>query len=190
MRPSLPVLFLFLGLFATAGAQDPKSSFGTLADLPPHLRFEEGKLNLVVDYAAADGKGVPLYVVNATDAPQQFVFVLPVLRETLGDDGQWRRCDPTVPPWCLDGVPLHVMIPPSGFFKESFRLNSDQGERRTIRYRQYVQDGVSKWTTTFTSNEGLGLVDPAEVEASRFDYIGASLGPIEDVARIAFACAA
>jgi hypothetical protein len=52
-----------------------------------------------------------------------------------------------------------VMIPPSGFFKESFRLNSDQGERRTIRYRQYVQDGVSKWTTTFTSNEGLGLPD-------------------------------
>ena len=175
----LTLALLFEVFFSAWGnAAELKRNLGSIGDLPPYLRFRDGETSYVADYRAKEGGVVPIYVVNATDAPVQHGVFIPMLfRETLCADGTWRRCDSFSQFGCGVGLDESVTIPPRGFLKLHRDLDSTTGKLQKVRFREYTPAGPLPGIT----NEGEGVVDLNEVRMCRLDTISANSAPFEDL---------
>jgi hypothetical protein len=167
-------------LFAHPGhGKDLRESLASIRELPPHVQFRAGEKSYVADYSAAENGTVPIYVVNATAGPVEHGLFMPwMFRETLSEEGVWRRCEPF--PQIVDGVGLDetMIIPRDQFLVFHAARDSSRGTRQKVRFRMYTTGGPLPEVT----NIGEGLVDPEDVRSSAMDVISALSGSFADLA--------
>jgi hypothetical protein len=176
----LPGIVLLLSLLSDASAAaDLSDNVKPLGELPPHLRFEDGRVNLVADYAAAMNGYIPVYIVNSSSTASEHV-PLDIFwsREMQYDDGTWHRCEPVFEYFGDTGAlqQLIVKIPPGSFYPASF----DRGSEGVLRKVRIVDLGLG-----LRSNEGTAIVDLDEAMASRFDIHALKRASFEELAKVA-----
>ena len=142
-----------------------------LAELPPGVRADPGKISLYADFQAASDSGVPLYVVNRTVAEKKFGSQdgdIYLKLEGKADDGEWVRAQSHMSSWCGNSY-VTVSLPPGQFMVcKGYRCTS--GPSRPVRYRSlYIDDLVS--------NVGEGLADEGDIKLASLDDKTFSLLP-------------
>lgn len=154
--------------FMRDGLGDPQP----LANLPAKIQAGDGKITLWADFEAGHETGVPLYLINKTNAPTSFSVQdkAPYIKlEYKDEDGLWTRAQAHVSSWCGNSY-YHVPLPPQQFFV--FRgYRAAAGVKRTVRYA----DSKSE---VLTSNSGEGLVSDADLKAVSLDDL--TIGEMPD----------
>lgn len=138
-----------------------------VVSLPANVSAPEGKMTLWADFAAADDKGVPLYVVNQTNKEHPFSTQdhdLYVKLEFKDAAGTWRRAQAHMSSGCGNSY-YSVTLPPRQFF--AFRGYMPMtGSQQVVRYAIHGGD--------LTSNESKGLISESHIKAAAVDSLTAS----------------
>jgi hypothetical protein len=132
------------------------------AELPASVAAPEGKLTLYADFSAAEGDGVPVYLVNRTREPvkldgQDGSLFLKLAHKD--ESGRWRRAQTHASATCGNSYYPVVLKPGQHFRTKGYR--PAHGSPGTVRYQLLKSD--------CTSNEGPGLWSPADVKAAADD---------------------
>ncbi len=131
-------------------------------ELPPQVPVVPGKLIVYADYAAADDKGVPLYIVNRADGQP-----LPGFGEERSlelqyqkPDGTWARAQAAPGPgWC--GTSNASIDLPAGQYSRFLGYRPKSGVKAKVRYKYGV------WAS---SNEAEGFVSPQDITDAATDF--------------------
>lgn len=193
LRSFRTLFVVAMSIFAEDASSDEGSSAGPgaedqfevlpISDLPPNIRFEDGRDSMRVDYAAAKDGVVPIYRINATE---DSVFWVPqwspIIRETRADDGMWYRCD-RLPDDIPDWAPKSKLpsIPSGHFCRTSARLNSVKGHKRPIRFVAYSPHGF----VMHSSNAGRAVVDLQEASFALSDMMRGGHPTFDELALLA-----
>ena len=150
-----------------------RGSVGTpnpVVDLPEFVEDNEGQVTLWADFAKADEKGVPLYLVNQTNEDCSFASQdhdIYMKLEFKNDAGKWQRAQAHLSSWCGNSY-YNVALPARHFFE--FRgYYPTEGQRVTVRYASRNGD--------IQSNLGEAMVSDADLEAVALDSTTAALIP-------------
>lgn len=137
--------------------------------LPKHVLAPPGELTLFADFQAADGNGVPLYLVNRTSTavtPSNQGGDIYIKLEARTPEGEWKRAQSHLKSWCGDSYTVKVTLPAGTFF--SFRgYRPKSGRKMTVRYASYGSSAPA-------SNEGIGLINDQDLEAASLDRLATS----------------
>jgi hypothetical protein len=152
-------------------SQNPSATFRCrvgyplpVVSLPARVPAPEGKITLWADFAAADEKGVPLYVVNQTNQEHSYSTQdhdIYVKLEFKDATGAWRRAQAHRSSGC--GLSYYsVTLPPRQFF--SFRgYMPSTGSKQVVRYA--VRGG------DLSSNESTGWISDADLKVVALDSL-------------------
>lgn len=143
-----------------------------VVDLPVHVPAPEAEVTLWADFASADDRGVPLYLVNQTNDPQSFgcqdndVYVKLEYRDATGT---WKRAQALLSSWCGNSY-YSVTLPPRQFF--AFRgYRPAAGKKHPVRYAMHG--------SALASNEAEGFITDDDLAAVAVDGMTASELPRE-----------
>lgn len=170
-----------------------------IAQLPTHVKAQDGKPTLFADYGDVRGESVVLYLVNRTD--QQLVFLAEdndayVKLEGLADSGEWERAQSHIASTCGNSATV-PSLQPGEFFRFLGYYPTD-GDVRQVRYRIYseyaiaapvgdvvhayvVSPGRERIALDLASNAGTGRVRQADMDAARYDILAPRFGSFEVV---------
>jgi len=138
-----------------------------VVELPEKVHAPEGSLTLWADFAAADEKGVPLYVVNQTNLAKTFDSQdhdLYIKLEFKDANGVWKRAQAHRSSWCGNSY-YPVSLPPRQYF-QFYGYRSIAGSKHLVRYSR--RDG------SLISNEAEGFISEEDLKAVALDSITAS----------------
>ncbi|HEY6565708.1 MAG TPA: hypothetical protein VIY86_14565, partial [Pirellulaceae bacterium] len=154
-------------------AENPSANFHgsvglplPVVDLPNHVPASEGKVTLWADFASADDRGVPLYLINQTNDPQPFssqdhdVYVKLEYKDATGT---WKRAQSHLSSWCGNSY-YSLSLPPRQFY--SFRgYRPLEGKKHPVRYALRAD--------ALASNEAEGFITDADLAAVAVDVLTA-----------------
>ncbi len=126
----------------------------------------EGRTTLWADFAAADEKGVPLFVVNQTNQAQAFSSQDndPYVKLEFKDSaGRWKRAQAHLSSFCGNSYYAVVLQPRQFFMLKGYR--SSTGTKQAVRYA--IHGG------NLSSNESEGMVSDEDLKAVETDCFSA-----------------
>ncbi len=147
-----------------------------LAELPPHVQHEAGKLSLYADYDDRLQGRIVVHVINATERDQSLPNqdMDPFLKLfARNDQGDWVRAQSHRYSWCGNSYFQDFQLP-SGTFRSILGWIPQAGKLRSVRYQIEGNVGIM-------SNEGQLPIDDSEIERARFDEMAIQSGDIEFV---------
>lgn len=160
----------------------PKMDLTPVANLPTHIKPEPGRISLIADFDHKAGGDVDIYLINNTETDVYLASQdgdLGCKREAKTESSRWMRCDSHGFSWCGNSYgsrPLKA----GQFLAWTQAVDTKTGQARPLRFKLYGQSGVE-----IVSNEGVGVVDDADLEFCRYDSMAMQHGPFEDVAAVA-----
>lgn len=143
-----------------------------LVELPRHVPMKEGEVFLWADFQADPQKGVPLYLVNATNEARVFESQdndLYFKLEYQDEKGVWRRAQAHLSSWCGNSY-FSVSLPGRHYF-EFMGYRPAKGTEKVVRYANPGQK--------LHSNEGLGVITEEDLWAVAHDSLTESEVPFE-----------
>jgi hypothetical protein len=151
-----------------------------VTELPATIRAFEGKVTLVADFSSGGKEGVPVYLINSTDAPVTLSGDgggLDVMLEYQERDGAWIRAQPHGYSFCGNSYG-NWLLKPHHFTKlQGFQPN--QGRPATIRFRLYNE------ACDIVSNSGTGIVLAEDIRKAANDAMAVYFGNLDFVMSVA-----
>jgi hypothetical protein len=159
----------------------PKADSTSAAKLPAHIKPAPDKISLFADFDHKVAGDVDLYLVNITDADVSLASQdgdLGSKREAKTENGKWMRCDSHGYSWCGNSYGSRV-LKAGHFLAWTQSCDTKTGQAKPLRFKLYGQGNMD-----LVSNEGVGIVDEADVQFCRYDSLAMRHGSFEDVAAV------
>ncbi|HEY1052014.1 MAG TPA: hypothetical protein VGE39_19725 [Prosthecobacter sp.] len=160
----------------------PRSELTPVAKLPAHLKATPDKVSLIADFDHKASGTVSIYLINASQEDIGLASQdgdLGCKREAKAIDGKWMRCDSHGYSWCGNSYGARSLRA-GHFLTWTQPCDTQAGQARPLRFKLYGQGSPE-----IVSNEGVGVVDEADVQFCRYDAMAMRQGPFEDIAAVA-----